>query len=103
MRATQTCPKCTGRRFAVIAELRLPAHDSSNGIQPFPVATVETEGGWIAHGRVSVGHFETWVCHGCGYTEFYARDQRQLVQLAEQHPEQVRIVDASGAAQGPFR
>ena len=46
--------------------------------------------------RVStVGPFEAWACHGCGYTEFYARDfANVLAHLAADPATGVRLVDA---------
>ena len=101
MRNTQTCPKCSGKKFAVVAELRQPDHDSSNMTQPFPAVTVRVPG--FISDRRTLGQFETWICGRCGYTELYAYGLGDIEQVARQWPDQVRIVDATPRAQGPFR
>jgi predicted nucleic-acid-binding Zn-ribbon protein len=107
MRATQTCPKCTGRKFAISEEFRQPDHDTPNLTTPFPAITIvahrpaEERTGHSA--RKTVGTFETWICVGCGYTEFYAKGLGDLEALAKQHPDRLRILDAGAIKQGPYR
>jgi predicted nucleic-acid-binding Zn-ribbon protein len=98
MRSTQTCPKCAGKKFAVNSEFRFPDHQSSNGTDALPAIT-------LANGstRRTLGRFETWICVGCGYTEFYAYGAEDLEALARVHPEHLRIVDAEPRGQGPYR
>jgi len=107
MQSTQTCPKCSGKKFAVTDEFRHPDQESSNMTRPFPAITIIAHrvdqvrtGPWA---RETLGSFETWICLGCGYTEFYARGIEQVEEIAKRWPERVRIVDAGPAALGPYR
>jgi predicted nucleic-acid-binding Zn-ribbon protein len=107
MRSTQTCPKCAGRKFAISEEFRQPDHATPNTTSPFPAITIvahrpaeERTGPWA---RKTVGTFETWICVGCGYTEFYAKGLDDIEALAKQHPDRLRILDAGSVKQGPYR
>jgi hypothetical protein len=52
----------------------------------------------------TIGRIEAWTCHGCGYTELYARDFAQvLAYLAANPANGVRFLDASAPPQGPHR
>jgi predicted nucleic-acid-binding Zn-ribbon protein len=98
MRTTATCPKCSGKKI-VVTDLRYVDHGE----------------GWIATDRIpavaydvqgrakSFGRFESWICAACGYTEFYAKDLGDVDKLTAERPEDVRIVDATVPARGPFR
>jgi hypothetical protein len=86
-----------------VHEVRVPNHDSTNGMEPLPAATIQTAGSWMAHGRVTVGRLEAWICERCGYSELYASKHQELAALARQYPEQITVVDGSGPAAGPFR
>ena len=99
MRSTQTCPKCAGKKFTVSTEFKLPDERSSNVTYPLPAITIQRS--WAS--RSTSGKFETWICTGCGYTEFYACGFEDLDALARQHPDQLRIVDARPPEQGPYR
>jgi predicted nucleic-acid-binding Zn-ribbon protein len=97
MRANQTCPECSGKRFLVMAKLQV----------------ISQRGTGIAHALVVhkkwdleiSGTFETWTCLGCGYTALYASglDLARLDELCRAFPEQVRVVDARPPEQGPYR
>jgi hypothetical protein len=54
-----------------MGEFLVPSQESSNGTDPFPVFTVRIGTGGPVD-RDLVGHFETWVCAACGFTEWYA-------------------------------
>ena len=105
MQSTQRCPKCSGRKFAVSAEFRQPLNGTSNLSYPSTAVTIEIKG----HGmrvpdrRITTGRFESWICLGCGYTEFYAHGLENLEALAKQHPDQLRIVDAGPPEKTPYR
>jgi predicted nucleic-acid-binding Zn-ribbon protein len=107
MRTTQTCPKCSGKKFAVTDEFRQPDYDSSNVTRPFSAITIPTgsssRGKCSYEGRKALGQFETWICVVCGYTEFYAYGLDDIEHVAKQYPDHLRIVDATPRGQGPFR
>lgn len=68
MKRTHTCPKCQSRKFLVSANFEYPDHESRNLTKKLPPFTFSV-GAWS---RASFGAFETWVCTGCGFTEWYA-------------------------------
>jgi len=101
MRSTQTCPKCSGKRFAVSAEFRQPDVDSGNRTLAFSAITVVVAS--RAGHRITLGRLEAWICVGCGYTELYAHGLDGIETIAKQYPDQLRIVDATPPEQGPYR
>ena len=94
MKSTHLCPKCQSRRFLVTGEFKVPDQDSTNGIEPFPPFTMKTG----PYSRDCTGKFETWICAGCGFTEWYAVELQGLDPT--QSEGNVRFVDA-GAPPGP--
>jgi predicted nucleic-acid-binding Zn-ribbon protein len=106
MKSTETCPKCSKRKFLVTATWKQPEWHSCNVTQPVVAVTLEYEPPKTTFGsgsRPTLGCFETWICLECGYTEFYARGLAGVEDLAKQHPEQLSIVDATPPEQGPYR
>lgn len=94
MKRTHTCPKCQSRRFLVSANFQIPGQESSNATFPVPAFTFNI-GAWT---RASFGAFETWVCAGCGFTEWYAVDLAGLdISKAK---DTVRYVDATAPGSG---
>lgn len=52
---------------------------------------------------MDAGHYEVWVCDGCGFTEWYAEDFRDaLREMAKNSNNDITLVDRS-TTQGPFR
>ena len=102
MRSTQTCPKCAGKKFAVTPDFLQPHHEFPGNTHPFPPITIALQRESWNKERMTFGRFEVWICVGCGYTEFYAHGIEDIEQIADQYPDQWRIVDA-GPAQGPYR
>ena len=102
MRSTQRCPKCGGHRFAVNTALRQPEEHTSNATNLFRAITIDRNH-LKDSTRMSTGHVETWICLGCGYMELYAYGLKNLAALAEQNPDQLRIIDARLPEQGPYR
>lgn len=49
------------------------------------------------------GQFTSWICLGCGYTEFYAGNLDGIEALAASHPDKIRIIDAAPESQGAYR
>jgi predicted nucleic-acid-binding Zn-ribbon protein len=97
MRSTQKCPECSGKRFVVMAELRVVT-----GHGPGMVPALMVHKKWDSEHS---GTFETWTCLRCGHTALYASgvDLTQLERLCREFPEQVRVVDAEPPGQGPYR
>jgi len=94
MRTTATCPKCSGKKI-VVTELRV----ARPSVSRIPAAAYDVA--WRL--PEEAGGFESWICAACGYTEFYAKDLGDVDRLAAEHPKDVRIVDGTIAARGPFR
>jgi predicted nucleic-acid-binding Zn-ribbon protein len=93
MKYTQKCPKCGGQKFAV-TELREHRSD-----QAVPVITFYENGYLQTHGS-----FESWICLGFGYAEFHAQKcPLPFETIAQQHPDRLRIVDATAPKDGPYR
>lgn len=80
---------------------RQPSEEYSNIVLPFHVATVEIpkkQTGAAAGSRhlSAVGTYETWICAGCGFTEWYAQDAAELLdRLARIPGSGVRVVGDS--------
>lgn len=91
----RTCSKCEGRRFAVQRQFHLPIKGSMAS-HKIPAVT-------IGGSSWKVGHLETWICLGCGLTEFYARDIDSLEERAKRYPDQLKIVDYTAPTTGPHR
>ena len=71
------------------------------------VTTVATAGHGILskegnEDRTPVGFYETWICAGCGYTEWYAKDPENLLErLSKIRDSGVSVLSAPPAA--PYR
>jgi predicted nucleic-acid-binding Zn-ribbon protein len=74
MRKTLQCPKCEGRKLWRIEEMRErgPSHAHT---EPLGLDLVQKR--WVG-GMTSRGTFETFICAGCGYTEWYAHGLEKL-------------------------
>jgi predicted nucleic-acid-binding Zn-ribbon protein len=92
MKHTQRCPKCAHRRFAVIPKYDVPYQRSSNRTEVMPAISVD--GGFSD--RLDLGWFEVWICERCGLTEWYAQGLAGVYELAQQRPDEVQIIDATG-------
>lgn len=101
MRSTLKCTKCSGQKFVVTDEFCIPYRDKCE-IEPFPAFVGQVKRGWAWH-TVTQGAFSTWVCLGCGYTEFYVCRPEGLETIAKGFPDRMRIIDAAAQEQGPFR
>ncbi len=104
MKNRHVCPKCAGKRIWIIERFRVPAL-SGEGKTPgtvLPVAQAEAApAGLFAFATVkTVGHFDLFLCDGCGYSELWAEGFRGL----EADPERgIRLLDTSETSAGPFR
>jgi len=105
MRNDCVCPKCDGRKIYV-CENTQPDNDSSNVIHPLFVITVPIakDDLGVEEGsryRSHIGRYETWICAGCGYTEWYAKDYKALLEKLAQTNDGVRV--ATPGAASPYR
>ncbi|CAN5193256.1 hypothetical protein BH09MYX1_BH09MYX1_57550 [soil metagenome] len=106
MRTTARCPKCNCQKLYV-CENRQPDDDSSNVVHGFRVTTVEISREDLgaqsgSSYRTHVGTYETWICSGCGYTEWYAQDPEHLLEkLSKMRGSGVRVVERTTEA--PYR
>lgn len=97
MRTTQICPKCQGRKLFVVDPVRMPGEDGHITTVPFCAGVLDGT-------KIHVGRIEAWLCEGCGFVEYYAKDvTSRLAELAKQKPTNVRYLDGSGGSSGPFR
>ncbi len=107
MRSTQTCPKCSRRKFLVSNEFRQPDWRYVNGTHPVIPVTLDYEPAkkFLESGnRPALGRFETWICLACGYTELYVHGlPHDIEEIARAHPDRLRVVDAEPSNQGPYR
>ena len=71
MRKSLQCPKCEGRKLWRIEEVG--EHGHANAAVPFAVSMQKSF--WTGKG---VGRYETFICAGCGYTEWYAYELEAL-------------------------
>lgn len=106
MRTHSRCPKCNGTTLYV-CENQQADTDSSNGIHRFVIlaAPLSQEDTGAKHGsdyRTHVGTYETWICAGCGFTEWYAHDPEHLLEkLSKMRGSGVRVIESKAA--DPYR
>lgn len=85
----------------VVERYRIPGEYAGGVELPVVAHQQEVGGGFLSMGRTTAqGHFDLWVCEGCGYTELWARDLRNLRDAPEHG---VRRIDNSTEGGGPFR
>ncbi|MEZ4410938.1 MAG: hypothetical protein R3A52_31340 [Polyangiales bacterium] len=100
MKRTQQCPKCQGKVLWVVERYRIPG-EYAGGTELPVVANQQEEEGFFSIARTSPqGRFDLWVCEGCGYTELWARDLKNLRDAPEHG---VRRIDTTTQGAGPFR
>src|SRR5262245_13579014 len=94
------CPQCKGKKIYVCDNAQ-PGEESSNVIRRFHVVTVpisqqQTGAAEGSRYRSHVGNYETWICAGCGFTEWYAKDPERLLEKLSQMPDSgVRVLSGS--------
>src|SRR5262245_48051226 len=98
MKATGTCPKCSGRKLFHISSVSQTYCDAQGSLKTFAVtsAIVPTgEKGLLGEKKemVVAAPYETLVCAGCGYAEWYASMSAlvSLEQMAEGRA--VRVIE----------
>lgn len=95
------CAKCAGKRIWVIEKYRIPG-ESAEG-RPLNVIPHQPEmkSSLFKAMRLNPqGHFDLFLCAGCGYSELWAEDFGDLV---EDPAKGVRLIDTSNLNEGPFR
>ena len=108
MRQSLQCPKCGGRRLWIVEQVQqvdaTGEYADRTTTTPLGLTAARLGEGGSSLRMSTVGRFEAWTCHGCGYTELYARDFAQVfAHLAANPASCVRFVDASVRSQGPHR
>lgn len=88
MRKTLQCPKCDGRKLWRVEAMRDRGHFN----QLHPLSVVLQQGTWK---EKATGWFETFICAGCGYTEWYANG---LDGLTEDPKHGVHFIDTEPEA-----
>lgn len=73
MKKTLQCPKCDSRKLWRIETMQ----ERGQYDRPAPLGVTMAERRW-GKAQESVGKFETFICAGCGYTEWYAHDAAAL-------------------------
>jgi predicted nucleic-acid-binding Zn-ribbon protein len=108
MKTSLQCPKCASRKLWVVEQVQQvdASGENADRVVTTPLGLTGArlgEGG--SQWRVStVGRFEAWACHACGYTELYAHDFASVfAQLAANPANGIRFVDASAAPPGAHR
>jgi len=101
MKRSHQCPKCDGQRLWVIERYRLPSETAEGQEMPVVPHQADVKPGLFGMPRVSPrGHFDVYVCDGCGYTELYGGG---LDALVPDPTRGIRLIDASVPKKGPFR
>ena len=108
MKRTHQCPKCASRQLWVVEQVQEvdASGETADRVISTPLGLTAArigEGGSSLR-MSTIGRFEAWACHACGYTELYAHDfAAVLAHLAQDPRNGIRFVDASPPPQGPHR
>lgn len=109
MKTSKVCPKCDGRKFFHITSMKQTYCDASTVIRTVEVFATRVptgEKGLLGDDKtelVSTDPFESFVCAGCGFVEWYASpgSLRVLARIAEKSSD-VRVV-TNESPEAPFR
>jgi predicted nucleic-acid-binding Zn-ribbon protein len=100
MKKMMRCPKCAGKRIWVIEKYRVPGESAEGRELCVLPHQEEGKGGLLSFGRLNpVGHFDLFLCDGCGYSELWADGFRGLTPDPARG---IRLLDTDAKA-GPFR
>jgi predicted nucleic-acid-binding Zn-ribbon protein len=93
LRRDHVCPNCDGRKIWTVRRAPAPGQ---LGYTALPVAEIDGEG---------TGRFETLVCGGCGYTEWYAMDIDAFARFAGEGSKYDPVALVADPAKGdaPYR
>src|SRR6185436_9144661 len=95
------CPKCAGKRIWVIEKYRIPGESSEGRALPVVPHQAEMKTSLFQAMRLNPqGHFDLFLCAGCGYSELWAESFKDLVADPARG---IRLVDTSNLNEGPFR
>jgi predicted nucleic-acid-binding Zn-ribbon protein len=101
MKRSLKCPKCGGEKLWVIEKYRIPGETAEGNELSLVPHQPDGKTSRFGIGRVTPrGHFDLYVCDGCGYTELYGGGLEELVPDPARG---VRLIDASVPKKGPFR
>lgn len=110
MKQTNACPKCASTKLFVVGEVqqKLRGDSGSNEVVPIRAAVAEVSvrspgifGDSYERRIREAGGYETWICAGCGFTEWYATNLKQLDALANASSA-VRVIERAEDG-GPYR
>ncbi len=68
MKATGSCPKCSGRELYIVSPVRQRLVGSLD-VAPVPVVATNLSG---HEETLQTGTHELWICGSCSYEEWYA-------------------------------
>ena len=94
MKRTLRCPKSDGQVILRVGEVKELGH--SNQSHPLRVAMFNHALGYAA----GLGAFETYICKGCGFTEWYAKEIESIITDV---PLGTTLLDGGGDKSGPYR
>ena len=101
MKSTLKCPKCAGKKIWVLEKYRIPGESAAG--RELPVLPHQDEGKSRLFQSMRAnpqGHFDLFLCNGCGYSELWAGGFEDLVPSPEHG---IRLIDSSEIGAGPFR
>ncbi len=99
MKQQHACPKCAGRKIWILEPHRI--NDDTFEGAPMRLVPHQPEGApnrFQVERRRPEGTLDLYVCAGCGYSEYWARDFADLREGRD-----VRLLDSSNNRGGPFR
>jgi len=100
MKRSFQCPKCASRRLWIIEQVEQVDASGESGDRtmttPMGLTAARIGEGGSSLRVSTIGRFEAWTCHDCGYTELYARDfAAVLAHMAADPRNGVRFVDGT--------
>jgi hypothetical protein len=110
VKTTGICPKCQGRKLFHVTAVRHTYCDAQGSLRDFNVTSAEVPTGkkGVFGGTSteieSAGPYETLVCAGCGYAEWYVpRYALEALERLSKATGAVRLIDGSNPSDTPFR
>ena len=103
MKTLHRCPKCSGRRIWIIERYRVPDAEVTTGreLNVVPHVANPNASRLFFEKTNPVGHFDLYLCDGCGYSELWAEGFKGA--LSHDPSRGIRLLDTSDANEGPFR
>lgn len=103
MKNLHRCPKCSGRRIWIIERYRIPDAEVTTGKELAVLPHLASAGAsrLFFEKTNPVGHFDLYLCDGCGYSELWAEGFKGA--LSPDPSRGIRLLDTSDANEGPFR